>query len=545
MMSAGPYHPMGPCCEGHPGVLQRSAYLASETMPGNKKTPAVNVVISQKPPKKQGKKAGPKPAQKQKKDKKTKRDIKGAAARLHLSDRGAGTAKSIIANFLSPMSAHGFRWPRDSTGSNLNASRTGTACLQHITSINQSSGYVGTYADGNEGSCLVYQFRNVLRAAVMLTRHSTTSMYRAIFDDATETFHAIPGGEGLNIAYLVADDAAKAPHGPQLFGGSLSNASHLQFIWCGVGDTLSVIPSATAIDTFSVFVATRPGSAECKALKLAEHTFTDGNPYVYTAPNPGYYALSYVRSAATTSAYTYAVHLTVAAGDCLSHIALPNALEHATWLGNIRLLGSSLLLANEAAKITADGNIAACMVVDDTPFYEVNTVAKLARRSGSQNFKASNGLYAWLKPSGAKVFDFREALTVAPTTGVVTDSGFALDDACAYNVVVINCNANGSTYSGLNFLAAFHWNVEYKTNDIWAGLEYSTISPAQADEVESLVVRHDCFTHNPVHLEDIRRFMGASLNYLRRHGQIVGRALSAAFPAYGPLIRAGADAFSL
>lgn len=438
-------------------------------------------------------------------------------------------ASRVLYDLLAPVSVPNFRWPR-SGDAGVQAAPTGTVQLPYVTQINASSGYVGTYAQ-DASTFLIYTFRQLLRAAVILRRTTASFDYNAVWSTGSTTTYTGPTNIAMHplpIAYLACSSTG-APHGPELFTGSIRNYSEQAFIWVGVGDTITITPSASATFVIDIDRVPNPDSKAAmteKVTQLAWSSESAAKTYTATTSTFGYMTLLY----SSTPGATLSVKLTVAAGDVLCHIPVPNALSHTLWLNDVRMLGASLLMSNTSEKLVKNGTSHAITVQDARPFYTLKGPNTISTEYGNWQYPAEDGIYSWLKPS-AGAFDFN-CVVETNSTGVVTDTNFALDSGCYYNAHSITVTNTG----GLNFMTALHWNLEFNTNDPWAQLDYCDISVETVDKVLQLASRHPSFTHNPIHVKDIVKFVGNTVRALRTHSGLIGKVLRTAFPQYSTLI---------
>jgi hypothetical protein len=433
---------------------------------------------------------------------------------------------------MAPVAAHQFRWPFDGAGE-VESRKTACASLPYIDTINQASGFVGTYA--SPSTMLVYQFRQPLRAAIYLKRTTANAVYNAYFNTGTTsapfTTSNITGAVPVAFSYFQAASLSNAPHTQYLYTGSVGQNAD-SFVWMGVGDILTVTPSTSITATLMVYKCVNPGCDQpevvpVQSLAYAWSGSSSAGTVTATANDFGYFCFRFYVSGPVTLSAT----LTVVAGDVLCHVPAPNAMAHPSWLNNVRLLGSSILLANEADEIAKNGNVVAAEVNDTNYFLNYNSQQTISALAGSFSGPAAKGCYGWLKPGGRNVFAFRQCMETAGAT--VTDTNFRLDDASTYNAYAVSV----TNLAGLNFLVALHINLEFFTSDVWAGSDYSNLSTTACTEVLQLVVHHNTFVHNPVHAADIRRFVSGTIKFLRQHSLLVGKLITTAFPGTAPIVR--------
>jgi len=446
----------------------------------------------------------------------------------------AATAQQVLYNFLAPVAAHEFRWPYDGAGE-VETKRTACATLPIVDTVTQLNGYVGTYA--STSTMLLYQFRQPLRAAVILKRITSSAAYTAYFTTGTTTSPAMVATTNLAntpvpFSYFTANSLTNAPHTQYLYTGSVGQNDD-SFVWLGVGDAIAFTPSVSMTGGIIVSLCTNPGCEQPTVVGVPSLNATwtasaAAQTVTATSTYFGYFRFNYF---ATTASVTLTAVLTVAAGDVMCHIPAPNAALHASWMQNVRMLGSSLLLSNEADQIAKNGSITAAEVNDNNPFYSYNSFPQISALADSYHDVASKGCYGWLKPGGKNVFAFRQCME---TTGaLIVDTNFRLDDASTFNVYAVSV----TNLTGLNFLVALHINLEYFTSDVWAGLDYSPFSTSACTEVLQLAIRHPTFVHNPVHADDIRRFIAGTVRFLRTHSVSMGNLISAAFPGLSSVIK--------
>lgn len=447
----------------------------------------------------------------------------------------------MIKNFLSPCSAHGFRWPLgdDST---IASTRTGSVTLFTSGQYINSAGFTGTYCGANaaaKGTQCMYLFRNPLRAAVVLTTISSAATYHCVTNTGAVTFtpvYSAGGPVGFPLAYATAAVVTNAPHTQTLFGGGLASMPDVQFFWLGTGDKFDITLAGTGTpsDNVGVIKVDTPGARNAQGLAVAVVAFTTLATQSYTATEPGYYGLTYTTNSSSPT-WTYAVNLVVAAGDVFSHIPVPFALEHASFFRAIRLLSSSMLVSNVASEVNVEGTIYGAVITDGTPFYTHTVPSDLTSKLDHYQGRAKKGLYTWLRPSGTGVFNYRNAITV--TNNVVSDTTFMLDDGSAYQVAtVFSAGINSSSYPALDFLMAFSFTLEFLTDDPWVEAEFASMTSAEATKCLEVAIRAMSFSENPLHLAQIQAFVGKAGSFLRSHSVAIGTILSALFPGQSGII---------
>lgn len=455
-----------------------------------------------------------------------------------------GAESKNILHFLNPSSAYDFRWPYDD-GAIPSATKTGAVVLYNVNQYTNSGGFAGTYTGGTDaakGTQVFYLFRNPLRAAVVLTTVSAAATYHLYFPSGLLTYAPVAGAQSVDLPFAYGAAAgAVTPHGQYLYMGGLNSRPEMSFVWLNTGDLLRVTTAGAGVpnDFFSVYQADSPGSTMCQANPVGSpvHITTLTTTTILTASSPGYYGVAGVTAAAAVT-WTWAVDLVVSIGDCFSHIAVPNAQTHPTYLSNVRLLSSSMLLSNVASTLNKEGTIYGAVISDGTPFYTHTTPSDLTAKADHFAGRATQGLYTWLRPGGVGTFSYRKAMTVDPTTGAITDTTFSLDDGSSYQVaVVFTIGTSSTTYPGLDFLTAFAFSLEFKTDDQWVEVDFPTLTAEAATCSLEVALRAKSFSENPLHLADIRAFASRAGRFLRQHSVTIGNALSTMFPAYGTPIR--------
>lgn len=470
--------------------------------------------------------------------------------------------EAVLLNFVAPHANACFRWPFN--GGTPETELTGTASLHNIFTINAPGGFVGTYTGGVTTSWIAYLFRQPLRNLVTLQRTASTFTYNAVFTSMAGSPTA-PSNTTTWVNPIVSDTAwfpiaymsttqSGAPHGPAitngatstsyLYMGSIESSPGANFIWMGLGDSITFTSSTgTGTDTLYATYLINPGSTVPEVMQPWEAGVSSATNTTLTingtALLPGYYAFSVLGSA---SPWTYAVKLVVAAGDVLAHQSLPFAASHPTWMQSVRVNATSLLISNIASAIYREGPVYGALITDESDFRSYTTTTSLTTRSRYRSGSNSKGLYGWLPPVGARAMERRPAIETSGPVFVATN--FYLDDGTAYEVFRVDCTSQqGSVAPALDFIATLQTSVEYTTTDQWAELEFSTVDAVNALRCLQTAARCEVFAENPLHLHDITSFVGKAASWIRAHSGVMGRALSAAFPAYSAPISAIAGAF--
>lgn len=471
---------------------------------------------------------------------------KGKSSRNQDARTNASPAlKSVFYNFLAPAAAHGFRWPLDGAGA-LVSQRTGTATLPASINIQPSTTFVGTYTDGAQASQLIYQFRTPLRAAVWLQRTTSAYVYTAYnyTGGALSTTFTTLGSSAdsdVDVVYLT-NSSVGAPHGSKLYSGSVTGSEFgtSSFLWVGVNDTVNFVFAASSTFVIRPYRYSKPNMSDQEVVPYAEITgtaFTGTKTFTGTSAaglSPfGYWCFKIV----STTGCSYTLNLTVAAGDVLSHLAIPDGDLHPTWCSRLRMLGSSALFTNTAAKLYQDGEDFATVINAGRPFYEINTANQINATVDAWKGVAADGIYGWLRPGGAKGWEFRDAIVV-DSNGIIKETNYYIDDDSCYNVYLLTASSRNS----LSYQMTFHWNLEFITEDVWAELNRSPLQASCVLDIEQLALTHPCFTHNPIHIKDLMNFVNGSVAYLRSHSKLIGNMLAGGFPGLAPIITPIADA---
>ncbi len=452
------------------------------------------------------------------------------------------TVKSCMYNFLAPCDAHDFRWPFEDSGTVPSSVRTGAAHLKYVSQFTNSAGFAGTYTAGNKATQLFYLFRNPLRSLVLLKTVASPATYNGHFSNGTTSWVPTKNSANLSlpIAFFQASAITNAPHSEFLYSGTLLSAPELCFFWLGTNDAFSIVVSGTGTpDDFLVLSkADTPGQKGCTCSPVGSPTaVTSLTTYTLTATTPGYYALS-LASGSTTVTWSYAVSIVVAAGDCLAHLALPQAQTHPEYMKQVRLLSASLLCTNVASKYAKEGTSQGAVISDGSPFYLHNTPEDLQSKSDYYYGPAEKGIYTWLRP-GTGAFEYRNAMQV-DSTGLVTDTNFALDDGCEYQAVLLRSDVSTGGVYPLDYLVAVHYNVEFHTDDQWREVAYPTFDGAVAIKALQLAVRCTTFSENPLHIAQVKAFVTRVGKLIRAHSKTLGGILSGAFPEYAGIINPAA-----
>lgn len=469
-----------------------------------------------------------------------------SGARLASTSGAVGSVKELLYNLISPCDAHGFRWPYEGSSSSAVAVRTGAANLHQVSSLTPSSGFAGTYT-GHAGTALFYQFRTPLRAMVILNTLASDATYNATFTNGATTWTpAIELNLPVPIGFLSAASSALVPHGSYLYTGGLDSRPDMAYVWCGYGDKITVTStsSGTPAAYWHAYKVKNPGAinGEDEALLGTYGTTAITSATTTTVleitdvANIGYYGFKVDTGAVAT---TYSLKLIVKSGDVLSHVSVPGAQEHAIYFRSVRLLASSMLLTNVASQLNVEGSIYGGLVTDGSVFHTFNT-PKVLTESLTDYYDGPNGkgLYSWLKPT-VNAFNYRQCLWT--TNGSVTNSCFSLDDGSGFQVAIIkSIGQTPTSYPALDFLLTFHYALEFHSDDPWRELEYSPYDPLDAVRVQAVACRMATFTHNPIHLAQIKQFVGKATSLLRRHSALIGNTLATMFPEFSvPLIAGG------
>jgi len=79
---------------------------------------------------------------------------------------------------------------------------------------------------------------------------------------------------------------------------------------------------------------------------------------------------------------------------------------------------------------------------------------------------------------------------------------------------------------------------------VWDEIEYPEITAVQSMAVLDKIKHYDVFHENPLHMDDLRRYLSSAGSFVKKHAGKIGGALSALFPQHAAWIGLGARALS-
>jgi hypothetical protein len=425
----------------------------------------------------------------------------------------------------------------------------------------------GYYQQLSQSETALILFRNPLRAAVFYDQNGVGSgtSYQAQFDDIsgpTDTVYAaqvgsIPLNFTPEVSFLVPT-TSYAPHGPKLFCGSVTNHGG-SYIWADAQQTIRCsvsCPTATGLTPVSVQLILDSYSSEGFAVEtyignviLTSSSSHNLSPQFSAGGSeqqiglPGYYAPRFVVSANSASTVNNTVAITdlrvedfIVSGPYngvshFCHNSLPYLSANSASTRGIRITGLSAMYTNTSAEIQLGGTVSGYQSGTDDNWQSYlsytgqPSLQNVSSAQDSVTLNASRGMYAYMKPTDERDFNFKDDL-VTDINGNICDTSYSLDAEDSFVIIVVS-NPNPAGCSGYY---TFRYAVEYLTSDPWRSTGISMIDEALSSQAIARIRDLPQFYENTTHWSDI----------FDKIKSVVGSVANAAVK-YGPWLLKGAS----
>lgn len=404
-----------------------------------------------------------------------------------------------------------------------------TAVAAPFQIISSNFGIVGGNNPGYllASDCLAFAFRSAERAAIIYDQNSagTAFSYLANFAGFNNSFSVDRPAEVVSdsvwvhvgdismpvplITLNAIDDYA--PHGPLLFTGSVGN-SRGQFVYLNQGDSFSGTLNATVNCTFDWQVDVWDGSLRsavyANSLSLVAGSDT-AISMILAAPTNGYYSVlcKQSTSASTVPVYFTAFTLT-GTGSCFCHLTQHDLNKLTSVTDGNRILGTSLMYTNTSNQLNRGGQIASVQTGDDTCWLDyvssAGSFSNVSSTVDSVTMDATNGMYAFLKPTQPSDFNFQDYYQV-DQTGNICASQYPIDRPGSYLAMAINI----PDAAGCLGLWTHRASTEFITETTWFSVGKAKTSAEHQDKALMIIRDLEQFHENPSHISDLFSKIGS------------------------------------
>jgi len=446
----------------------------------------------------------------------------------------------------TPAMSTGFRWHDPNAGL-----PTGARAVHDIYAINQSTGNAADYTTVPSGTFATCLFRDPLRATVTFwaNKLGKNKQYNSVHWNGTSQVAALPipstTSQETPISFVYANDQTGgtwAPHGPQMYAGTTLLNPSLDLIWLDNTDVIAFSQSTSeTADHIVPYIYTPSGIVRGVPIVFSSSTASfNAATNALASPLGAYYTFGYANGSGVANAVSFSV---VGTGDSWAHRPIPGVNLHPNSLVQVRVLAASTLLTNCASAVYAEGQLYAAQFPMIEQWYTKLTSQTLTACSVKYVGQLATGMYSWLKPSTAQDLSYRPAFEL--TNGVISGTNYWIDETTTMIVVMAtSVAANTGAYPGLDLIISSDFAIEYQTEDVWDEIEYPEITAVQSMAVLDKVKYYDVFHENPLHMDDLRRYLSTAGSFVKKHAGKIGGALSALFPQHAAWIGLGARALS-
>lgn len=202
-----------------------------------------------------------------------------------------------------------------------------------------------------------------------------------------------------------------------------------------------------------------------------------------------------------------------------SQLPIPEISEDPRTVERCKVVASSLLITNQTADLTKQGNITAATVgISDDPIKL--THSDLGTMRGATSHKLANGCYTWQRPERAQLTMQRMAFDLSPTssTGGLRVPYFNIDEMLRPDVIHI-VDSDSSTPTTLRIRRDMH--VEFRTSS----QRYTAMLPSVHESdysdlcrVLSAIPNH---TDNPIHWHKLAGAIKGAYSWMQRNKGMV------------------------
>lgn len=188
----------------------------------------------------------------------------------------------------------------------------------------------------------------------------------------------------------------------------------------------------------------------------------------------------------------------------------------------LRIIGASILYTNTSNVLARGGNIAGYQIPGSEEFYDWINYSVVASAEESVAMDATNGCYGFLKPTQPADFNYY------PVNEMHCGNLDSISDTLEI-ISSIPYNPNGS---GRNAQVTVSFAVEFKTPNVFFNAVYPDPNTQVIDGCFGIMCRMTQFTENPLHLKDIKQFIGKAMGKVAEYAPKVISAVK----NYGPMV---------
>jgi hypothetical protein len=194
----------------------------------------------------------------------------------------------------------------------------------------------------------------------------------------------------------------------------------------------------------------------------------------------------------------------------LAQKALLYFVDQASSISSIRIPAISILYMNTSQEITKNGQVAAYQAPGASDFWDYTSYESIARANSACSLHAATGLFAYLKITNTQDVQF------LPTEydGQVS---FDLDIESDFLAACINVPQSGGRAGQI-----YHsFGVEFKTDSTWYRKTPTHVDTIVFETAINNMAQFPQFHENPLHLKDIKEFLGSAMNKVLQYGPTI------------------------
>ena len=443
--------------------------------------------------------------------------VSGRAAERFVREKVSEQAIQVMTSIVSPGLPSEVRFASPYT--------TGlTSVAQLKQPIGVRFGASAGYLDTQYSSC-GFVFRDPVRNVVLYDGNPAGDLinYEVLFlrggaEIADTSYYGNPGP--MKMAYARPTNLSVFDAHGQILGVGQANGNR-NYIWSQDNYTWAITEGGAVSRYYHVYKWTPKG-------EVFVGQFTSvGSTAISTLAVNGYIRFEIYQADTSGSLIMNEVPLAQAVslkfsctGPVFRHLCVPEYESKSLSAEKVRTLAQGFLFTNTTPAIARGGKIAAKQLPGDEPWYEyaLNGYDAIALLSNADLRDASNGEYAYLKPTTVSDLEMRDNVDTN-SNGALVLFGFDLDISSAYlgyYAVLPNDASQSAQFTGLT-------NLEFESDDQWYQQAVSEIDPKVFDEAIHHVANILQYDENPLHAKDV-------MNKVREFAKKIGDGLV----KYGP-----------
>lgn len=335
--------------------------------------------------------------------------------------------------------------------------------------------------------------------------------------------------------------SVNAIHGPLLFPGKGESLGPQHAYFCNFGDSITLTLSSFGLVTAAVVTLLKYEPSDY--IPISQITLTPAGPtQVWPITSMGYYAIKISEPTGVPPTTTIAITAQMRINNfatidptllAFGQLALPQVASQFPLLGPVRIQGASLMFTQTTPQLQRGGTVTLAQITQSDDWDEYITFDSVENINPQldRTFDATNGCYAFLKPSDERDFNYISEfeLDVNNTGGDalvqydygVKDSFFQITPTHDYLTANVKLPAPivNDSRSGYWTLT---WKIEYETNDQWRNLAIGRFNSRDVNSALAFLAAAPQFHSNSLHIKELYDWMRGkvkdSASFISEHG---------------------------